>query len=174
DRAVDDDAWIADFLAASAVGTLATVSEGQPFLNTNIYAYDPESHAIYFHTAGTGRTRSNVEAHEKVCFTVSEMGRLLPAERALNFSVEYSGVVAFGRGRVLDDDAEKEAGLVLLMAKYAPHLESGVDYAPPSPEELARTSVYRIDVDAWSGKKKKVDDDFPGAYHWRDVAEPGA
>ena len=31
------------------------------------------------------------------------------------------------------------------------------------------TSVYRISIDAWSGKKKKVEEDFPGAYRWQDV-----
>ena len=120
DRAVDDDAWIGEFLASAAVGTLATVRDGQPFVNTNIFAYDADRHAILFHTAGTGRTRSNLEQSDKVCFTVAEMGRLLPAKRALNFSVEYSGVVVFGTGAILGDDDEAGAALLQIMAKYAP------------------------------------------------------
>ena len=32
------------------------------------------------------------------------------------------------------------------------------------PEELARTSVYRIEIKSWSGKKKAVEADFPGAF----------
>jgi hypothetical protein len=31
-------------------------------------------------------------------------------------------------------------------------------------DELARTSVYRIDITSWTGKRKKVEDDFPGAF----------
>ena len=117
DRAVEDDSWIAGFLSTCAIGTLATVSDGQPFLNTNIFVYDQDSHSILFHTAGTGRTRSNVEASEKVCFTVAEMGRLLPAKRALNFSVEYSGVVVFGTGSILEGENEARAALGKIMAK---------------------------------------------------------
>jgi len=74
-------------------GTLATVYEGQPFINTNLFVFDEAAHVIYMHTANVGRTRANVEAEERVCFSVSEMGRLLPADTALEFSVEYAGVV---------------------------------------------------------------------------------
>ena len=169
DRAVEDDSWIAGFLATCAIGTLATVSDGQPFVNTNIFVYDQDSHSILFHTAGTGRTRSNVEASEKVCFTVAEMGRLLPAKRALNFSVEYSGVVVFGTGSILEGEEEARAALLKIMAKYAPHLEPERDYEPPSSSDLERTSVYRVSIDTWSGKKKEVAADFPGAYRWEDL-----
>jgi len=34
------------------------------------------------------------------------------------------------------------------------------------PEELARTSVYRIEITSWSGKKKAVEADFPGAFFY--------
>ena len=29
-------------------------------------------------------------------------------------------------------------------------------------------AVYRIDIEAWSGKKKEVAPDFPGAYRYED------
>ena len=44
--------------------------------------------------SGTGRTRDNLDSHEKVAFSASAMGRLLPAPEALEFSVEYCGVNA--------------------------------------------------------------------------------
>lgn len=170
DREVTDEEWMRGLLHSSAVGTLATVHDGRPFVNTNIFVYDDAEHALFFHTARSGRTRSNIEADERVCFTVTRMGRLLPAPRAMNFSLEYEGVVAFGRGRVLDDREEAAAALARLMAKYAPHLAAEHDYALPSPEELDVTSVYRVDIEAWSGKKKEVAADFPGAYRWEDVS----
>jgi hypothetical protein len=55
------------------------------------------------------------------------------------------------------------------MKKYAPHLEPGTDYRPIAPDELIRTAVIRIDIDAWSGKEKKEAPDFPGAYWFKDV-----
>ncbi|MBL8162328.1 MAG: pyridoxamine 5'-phosphate oxidase family protein [Anaerolineae bacterium] len=166
DRAVEDEAWIVDMLARAAVGTLATVYEGQPFINSNLFVYDAEAHAIYTHTARVGRTRANVDQAERVCFSINEMGRLLPADEALEFSVEYSGVVVFGRASVVEDVTEAKHALQLLLDKYFPHLKPGEHYRPTTDDELARTSVYRIAIDSWSGKRKAVEADFPGAFYY--------
>jgi nitroimidazol reductase NimA-like FMN-containing flavoprotein (pyridoxamine 5'-phosphate oxidase superfamily) len=174
DRAVDDEGWIRDLLRRAPVGTLATVRDGQPFLNMNIFVYDEADHAVYLHTAAAGRTRSNVEAEEGVCFGVCEMGRLLPAATALHFSVEYAGVVVFGRARIVADEAEAGRALQKLLDKYAPHLRPGRDYRPVHPEELAVTSVYRIAIDSWSGKQKVAPPDHPGAFVYGQGVAPAA
>ena len=159
-----DEDWIRDFLKRAMFGTLATVRDGQPFVNMNIFVYDETANALYLHTARAGRTRSNVEADGRVCFSVGEMGRLLPADTAMHFSVEYAGVVVFGRARIVDDEAEAERALQQLLDKYAPHLRPGRDYRPIQPEELAVTSVFRIDIEEWSGKRKVAPADHPGAF----------
>ena len=129
------------------------------------------AHAIYVHTARVGRTPANIEREERVCFSVSEMGRLLPAEHALKFSVEYAGVTVFGRARVLSDAAETRHGLQLLLDKYFPHLRPGRDYRAITDDELARTAVYRIEIEHWSGKAKAERADFSGAFHY--PVQPG-
>ncbi|MGH9804786.1 MAG: pyridoxamine 5'-phosphate oxidase family protein [Candidatus Acidiferrales bacterium] len=166
DRGVNDDAWIKDFLRSAPIGALATVAEGQPFINSNLFVYDEAAHAIYLHTARQGRTRANVEQEASVCFSVSQMGRLLPADTALEMSVEYAGVVAFGRGSVVSDTGEARRALQLLLDKYCPHLRPGRDYRPITDDELSRTSVFRIQITEWSGKKKEAPADFPGAFHF--------
>jgi nitroimidazol reductase NimA-like FMN-containing flavoprotein (pyridoxamine 5'-phosphate oxidase superfamily) len=166
DRAVEDEAWIRAMLHRLPFGTLATVSEGQPFINTNLFVFDEPAHVIYMHTAREGRTRSNVEASEQVCFSISKMGRLLPAKTARGFSVEYASVVVFGRATIVTDEAEAKHGLQLLLDKYFPHLQPGEDYRPITTEELADTTVYRIQIEHWSGKKKEANADFPGAFFY--------
>jgi nitroimidazol reductase NimA-like FMN-containing flavoprotein (pyridoxamine 5'-phosphate oxidase superfamily) len=164
DRAVANEEWIRNVLQRAPMGTLATVRDGQPFVNMNIFVYDESANVLYLHTARAGRTLTNVEADERVCFGVAEMGRLLPAPTALHFSVEYAGVVVFGRARVVPDDAEAERALQMLLDKYAPHLWPGRDYRPIQPEELAVTAVYRIEIEEWSGKQKVAPPDHPGAF----------
>ncbi len=166
DRAVTDETWIRALLHRAPVGVLAFVQDDQPFLNSNLYAYDEAAQAIYMHTARVGRTPANLAGEAKICFTVFEMGRLLPADEALEFSVEYSGVTVFGTAVTIDDPVEAQHGLQLLLDKYAPHLRPNVHYRGIIPEELKRTAVYRINIHEWSGKKKEVANDFTGAFYY--------
>jgi len=163
DRAVTDETWFKHFLKTASVGTLATIHDGQPFLNQNLFVYDDQTNALYIHTARKGRTRANIEQYQKVSFAIMEMGRLLPADEALEFSVEYAGVVIFGTSSIIEDDAEATRVLQLMLDKYAPHLSAGSDYRPPVPAELKRTSVFKVTIDDWSAKKKEVDA-FDGAF----------
>lgn len=166
DRAVTDEAWIRAFLHQAPFGALATVYQGQPFINNNLFVYDEAGHAIYMHTARVGRTRANLETSERVCFSLSQIGRLLPADEALEFSVEYRGVMVFGTATIVTAEAEQVHALQLLLDKYFPHLRPGKDYRPITPEELRRTSVYRIAIEQWSGKQKEVEANFPGAFFY--------
>jgi nitroimidazol reductase NimA-like FMN-containing flavoprotein (pyridoxamine 5'-phosphate oxidase superfamily) len=165
-RAKDDD-WIRSFLHRAPIGVMATENNGQPFLVTRNFAYDEAAHAIYMHGATKGRTYENVMANDRVCFSVSEMGRLLPANTAVEFGVEYAGVVVFGRASIVEDETEATHGLQSLLDKYFPHMRPGTDYEPIQPDALEITAVYRIDIEAWSGKQKEVPDDYPGAFNYR-------
>lgn len=71
DRAVEDEAWIKALLRRASLGVLATVYEGQPFLNSNLFVYDETSHVIYMHTASVGRTKANIEADERICLPLA-------------------------------------------------------------------------------------------------------
>lgn len=163
DRAADD-TWIRGFLHQAPFGVLATVDNGQPFMTPNTFLYDEAAHAIYLHTAASGRMRGNIEGHDRVCFCAAEMGRLLPADTALEFSVEYASVVVFGRAAVVAVEAEAKRALQSLLDKYFPHLQSGRDYRAIVRAELERTAVFRVDIEHWSGKQKREADDFPGAF----------
>lgn len=168
-----DEAWVRAFVQRAPYGFLATVGdEGQPFLNSNLFVYDEDRHCIYLHTHRTGRTRDNLTRAEKVAFGIAGMGRLLPAPEALEFSVEYAGVTAFGEGRVIEGAEEARHALQLLLDKYAPHLRPGRDYRPTTDDELARTAVYRLDIETWSGKQKSAEPDFPGAFDLPEMTVP--
>ena len=60
---------------------------------------------------------------------------------------------------------EEREALQMLLDKYAPELRPGRDYRAITEGELKRTSVYRIDIEEWTGKLKLVEDEFPGAFH---------
>jgi nitroimidazol reductase NimA-like FMN-containing flavoprotein (pyridoxamine 5'-phosphate oxidase superfamily) len=92
------------------------------------------------------------------------MGRLLPADTAMEFGVEYASVVVFGTAELLSDEEQARHGLQLILDRYFPQMKPGVDYREIIPQELDMTSVYRINIDSWSGKEEVAREDFPGAF----------
>lgn len=160
DRGREDD-WIRGFLDRATWGTLAVGgADGPPHVNTNLFLRMADPERIYVHTARTGGLADAVTAAgEKgvpASFTAAVFGRLLPADTALEFSIEYAAVVITGQLRIVDDPVESTAVLHDLLARYAPGLIRGRDYRAVTPDELRRTAVYRLDVEAWSGKQKAV------------------
>ena len=161
-----DDDWIRDFLDKAQVGHVATRWNEQPFITPTNFWYFPERHEIYFHSNITGRLRANSERFPQVCFEASHMGKLLPSNVALEFGVQYEGVIAFGRIRILVGEDNKRRALYGLIEKYFPGMKPGQHYRPITDKELKRTSVFAIAIESWSGKRnwsEKADQspDFP-------------
>ncbi len=163
DRAKDD-TWIKAYLHKAPFGMIATEFAGQPFLKPTQFVYVEAENAIYIHGALEGRMHTNLELNPRLCFCVAEMGRLLPADTAMEVGTEYASVVVFGQVEVLKDTDQARHGLQLLLDRYFPHLKPGVDYREIIPEELNITAVYRIQISSWSGKEERATPDFPGAF----------
>jgi nitroimidazol reductase NimA-like FMN-containing flavoprotein (pyridoxamine 5'-phosphate oxidase superfamily) len=161
-----DDAWIRAYLKRVPFGMLATEYGGQPFLKPTTFVYDEAEHAIYIHGALVGRMRTNIELNPRVSFSIAEMGRLLPADTAMEVGVEYSSVVVFGEVELITDTDQARHGLQLLLNRYFPHLKPGSDYREIHPVELDQTAVYRIQISSWSGKAEVARADFPGAFNF--------
>ncbi|MES0338668.1 MAG: pyridoxamine 5'-phosphate oxidase family protein [Anaerolineales bacterium] len=154
DREIKDQSEVKALLRDSQFGFIATIFENQPFIHANLFWYDEKNQRIYFHTALKGRARSNIEINPQICFSVAAMGRLLPAETAIEFSTEYASVTVFGSARIADDPSEQRYGLQGLLDKYFPQLQPVEDYSPITDAELQQTSVFALEIESWSGKHK--------------------
>lgn len=152
-----DDDWIRAFLRTAQVGHIASSLNGQLFLTPSLFWFDEENRQIIFHSNVTGRVRSNLESSPKVCFEASEMGRLLPSNVALEFSVQYRSVVVFGTAHLVTDPVEARRVLYGLIQKYFPTMRAGEEYREITDKELKRTSVYAIQIEEWSGKENWKD-----------------
>ncbi len=144
-------------LCEGQVAFVATCSNDQPYVLPNLYWFDPDRHTLYFHTAAEGRTRENVKSNPKVSASVATMGKLLPADKAYEFSVEYSSVCVFGVTRIVEDEEEARFALQRLLDKYFPDHIPGEDYRPITRDEIKRTTVFAIEIESWSGKRKVAD-----------------
>ncbi|WKZ42587.1 MAG: pyridoxamine 5'-phosphate oxidase family protein [Anaerolineales bacterium] len=95
-----DDDWIRAFLHEAKIGHIATSIDGQPFINPTMFWYDEAERQIVFHSNVAGRVRSNVESNPKVCLEASELGKFLPSNVALEFSLQFRSVVVYGSARL--------------------------------------------------------------------------
>lgn len=158
--------WIEDFLKSIDVITISMVDNHLPYAVVRNFIYDEGRRAIYLHGARTGRTYEALLKNPMVCCTAQRMGRLLPASKASDFSVEYSGVTIFGKATPVNNPDEAYSALSKLVNKYFSKLEPEVDYTPARKEVTRVTAVYRVDIISWSGKENIKDDDFPGAFYF--------
>lgn len=148
-----DEDWVRAFLREGLVAHVATLWEDQPFVMPTMFWFDEARHRIVFHSNLAGRIRANLERNPKICLEVSEMGRLLPSNVALEFSVQYRSVMVFGAVSILESDEEKRAALSGLLEKYFPNMQAGREYRPITEKELRHASVYEMKIESWSGKE---------------------
>ncbi len=154
------DAWIRAFLHRGQVAHIATIWDDQPFVTPTNYYFDEAEHRLILHSNTTGRLHANIERHPRVSAEVSEIGRYLPSNVALEFGVQFRSIMVFGEAHLLTDREEQRRMLHLLIAKYFSPMELGKDYRPVTDQELKRTAVYELCIESWSGKE-----------NWKDQAE---
>ena len=148
-----DDEWIRAFLKVTQIGHIASSVDGQLFINPTTFWYDEENHQIVFHSNVAGRVRSNMESNPKVSLEASELGRFLPSNVALEFSLQFRSVVVFGIARVVTDPAEARRLLYGLIGKYFPAMTAGKEFREITDKDLRATSIYAIKIESWSGKE---------------------
>src|SRR5690606_9761386 len=124
------------------IARIASRFDTQPFINTTTYFYDQTNQRIIFHSNIAGRIRANIVAYPEVCVEVSEFGKLLPSNIALEFSLQYRSVLVFGKAYLIEDEAEKKKALHQLIEKYFGDMQIDQDYRSATDKELKRTSVY--------------------------------
>ncbi len=152
-----DDEWIRAFLREARVGHIASSQDDQPFLNPSMFWFDEENHQIIFHSNLTGRIRANIETNPQVCFEASKLGKMLPSNVALEFSLQFRSVIVFGVTRLISDSNEARRVLYSLIQKYFPQMTPGKEFREITDKELLRTSVYAIRIEKWSGKENWKD-----------------
>lgn len=169
-----DENWIKDLLHRGQIARIASRFDLQPFINTSTFFYAESENRIIFHSNIAGRVRANIEKYPEVCVEVSEFGKLLPSNIALEFSLQYRSVIVFGNACLIEDEIEKKRVLHQLINKYFGDMQIDKDYRSATDKELKRTSVYEIKIESWSGKENwkdmtdQSDEWAPLDSHWFD------
>ncbi len=140
-----------ELLERGYCGRLATVgADGYPYCVPLLYVV--LDGAIWVHNArGQGHLRANVEHEARACFEVDEPGEVFPYGRfECDSSIAYRSCIAFGRIRVVEEEAAQQRFFEALMAKYArPDWQRPAGFFP----RLNQITVYVLEVERLTGKE---------------------
>ncbi len=124
------------------------VIDGQPFVIPT--AYGRRGDVLYLHGARGSRMQKALAEGSDVCVTVTLVDGLVLARSAFHHSINYRSVVVFGRARAVESGAGKNAAL----EAFTEHIVPGrwADVRPPTPQELAATTVLALELSEASAK----------------------
>ena len=127
----------------------------KPYIIPLNYGYDFENNTLtlYFHSTIEGKKMNIIKNNNNACFEVDCDNQLLEAKKACNYSYAFKSIVGFGKIIFLEDTNEKIAGLNKIMQ----HQTGKEDVFIFSPEEMKNVVVYKMAVEEFTGKQKKIE-----------------
>lgn len=153
DRAVPSKA--AGILAQGSVAHAGFVVDGQPYVIPFSYHFDPAApDKLYLHGGPGSRALRHLASGAEVCVTVTLLDGLVYSRTALDHSMNYRSVVAFGAARRVTERSEKERIFEHMIRRYFPGRTRGRDYQAATPEQLDATALVEIQIQEISAKMR--------------------
>lgn len=146
DREITDPAVMENIIRKARVCHLGLCDEGEPYVLPVNFGY--RDRTLYVHCAREGRKLDVIRRNPRVCAVFDVDHELVTGEEAVNWSMKYRSVVAFGKAEILaEDDLDgKTEALDEIMRQYS-------DAAWTYPEKTVRkTGIIRITIDRMTGK----------------------
>jgi nitroimidazol reductase NimA-like FMN-containing flavoprotein (pyridoxamine 5'-phosphate oxidase superfamily) len=125
------------------------VHEGQPLVIPMAYGRDGDR--LFLHGATASRLLTSAAGSE-VCVTVTLLDGVVLARSTFHSSFNYRSVVAFGRARRVEGEAERRAALRTIVEHIAPG--RGAETRNSTNAELGATEVVEIFIDEASAKSR--------------------
>ncbi len=158
DRGFYDHETVHALLDAATLCHVSYVVDGLPYCTPTLFWR--EGTTLYWHGSSASRMLRNQSEGQPACLTVTHLDSLVLARCGFNHSADYRSVMAFGRARLIDDQAEKEAALVTMVDRLFPDRTASLRQS--SVQEIKGTAVVAMEIERASAKiraKGVVDDD---------------
>ena len=137
----------AEILARGTSGVLALAGDGgYPYAVPLSYVYDGER--LYFHCARAGHKLDAIAREPKASFCVVGRDEVILEK----YTTYFRSVIAFGRVRVVEDEAQKRAAIDLLARKYAPD-DSAENRERAIERDWKPLCMLEMEIDHLSGKE---------------------
>ena len=151
ERAHYDRETVFAILDAALMCHIGYVIDGKPYVTPTLFWREGER--LYWHGSSASRMLRTQRAGIPVCLTVAHMDGLILARCAFRHSMNYRAVMAFGTASIVEDPAEKEAGLNAFIERLYPGRTSRMRRIHP--QELKATSVMSMVIQEASAKIRR-------------------
>ncbi len=148
ERARYESETIMGILDAALVGHVGFADGMQPFVIPVTFVRVGDK--LYFHGSSASRLLRTAGGEVPLCFTATLVDGLVFARSAFHHSMNYRSVVVLGRGRLLDDEAQKRLVLERLVDRFSAARSQQV--RAPTELELRATTVIELSLDEASAK----------------------
>jgi nitroimidazol reductase NimA-like FMN-containing flavoprotein (pyridoxamine 5'-phosphate oxidase superfamily) len=143
-----DHATVHALLDSAALCHVAYVVDGQPYCTPTLFWR--EGSTLYWHGSSASRMLRNLSEGEPACLTVTHLDSLVLARCGFNHSADYRSVMAFGHARLIEDLAEKERALVMMVDRFFPGRTATL--RPSTAQEIKATAVVAMKIEKASAK----------------------
>lgn len=150
-RGSHDPEVIRRILDEGLVAHVGFVDGGAPFVVPMGYARDGDR--ILLHGSAASRALRLLGAGVEACVAVTLLDGLVLARSAFHHSMNYRSVVALGRAKAVEEEAEKRRCLDVLLDRLVPG--RGPDARPPDARELRATAVAAFPLDEAAAKARR-------------------
>jgi uncharacterized protein len=145
-----------EFLARGYVAHVGFEQDGRPYVIPMLYHYAADRpDRLYLHGGLSSRALEVLASGVPVCATVTLLDGLVYSRDAKYHSANYRCVMCFGRGRVLEDEAEKRRMFEAMTSRYFPGRTAGRDYTTAPPAHLATTAVIEVLIEELTAKMRE-------------------
>jgi nitroimidazol reductase NimA-like FMN-containing flavoprotein (pyridoxamine 5'-phosphate oxidase superfamily) len=148
ERARYDRETVFAILDSALMCHIGYVIDGKPYVTPTLFWREGER--LYWHGSSASRMLRTQAKGIPVCLTVSHVDALILARCAFRHSLNYRAVMAFGTAAIVDDLAEKEAGLNAFIDRVYPgrtRLMRAI-----SSQELKATTLMGMTIEDASAK----------------------
>jgi len=141
-----------EILGRATSGVLGLYGDdGYPYTVPISFVYEAGGEGlgtIGFHCAKVGHKIDAIRRNEKVSFTVIDRDEVMPRER----TTKFCSVIAFGRARILEDEAELRRAANAVGAKYSRGFEDLYMQETEETIRAGRLCCVEITIDHMTGK----------------------
>ena len=152
DREITDKEEIIEIVEKCDVCRIALADNNIPYILPMNYGFEYKGDrlVLYFHGASEGKKHDIISKNPFACFEVDCSHKLIEADEAADYTMEYESVIGNGKISYITEKTEKIKALKLLMKHYAKDKKFTF-----SDCVVERVTLFKLEVFEFWGKRLK-------------------